>query len=82
MATEFIGMKEFRQNMSTLTKRAQKKNVRYVVLNKNKPVFEVRGLDEKTISLEQLALGIVEAREDVKRGRTYSLEQIRKNLGL
>lgn len=82
MATEFIGMKEFRQNISTLTKRTRKKNLRYIVLNKNKPVLEVRPLDERASSLEQLAKDIAKAREDVKRGRVYTQEEIMKEFGL
>ena len=82
MTTKFIGVREFRQNISELYKTAQKKNIKYIVLNKNKPVFEVRSISEKDSSLEQLIAITTEARADSKAGRTYSLESIEKELGI
>ncbi len=62
MTTQFIGVREFRQNMTQLYQKAQKKNLRYVVLNKNKPVFEVMPLRAKEASLEWLHARIARAR--------------------
>jgi len=82
MSTSFVGMKEFRQNFSSYATKLKKKNTRLVILKKNKPVLEVRGIDERAASLEQLTRDIAEARQDVKKGRVYTTEQVRKNLGL
>lgn len=82
MTTKFIGVREFRQNISELYKTAQKKNIKYIVLNKNKPVFEVRSISEKESSLEQLIAITTEARADSKAGHTYSLESLEKELGI
>ncbi len=82
MTTKFIGVREFRQNISELYKTAQKKNIKYIVLNKNKPVFEVRSISEKESSLEQLLMITKEARLDKKLGRVYSLESLEKDLGI
>ena len=80
--TKFIGVREFRQNISELYKTAQNKNIKYMVLNKNKPVFEVRPISEKESSLEQLIAITIEARADSKSGRIYSLESLEKELGI
>ncbi len=82
MTTKFIGVREFRQNISEIYKTAQKKNIKYIVLNKNKPVFEVRSISEKESSLEQLLAITREARQDKKSGRVYSLESLEKDLGI
>jgi PHD/YefM family antitoxin component YafN of YafNO toxin-antitoxin module len=82
MTTKFIGVREFRQNIAELYKSAQKKNVRYIVLNKNKPVFEVRTISEKDVPLERLLAITKEARAEARAGHTYSLESLEKELGI
>ncbi|MEK7521029.1 MAG: hypothetical protein AAB560_03050 [Patescibacteria group bacterium] len=82
MTTKLIGVREFRQNISALYKSAQTKNLRYIVLNKNKPVFEVRPLSKKDASLERLLAITREARADGKAGRVHSLESLEKELGI
>lgn len=82
MTTQFVGLKEFRQNLATYTTKVAERKTRLIILKKNRPLFEVRGLDEHTSSLEQLARDISQAREDVKQGRLYTTEQVRERLGL
>ncbi|MDP2631046.1 MAG: hypothetical protein Q8P56_06615 [Candidatus Uhrbacteria bacterium] len=82
MTTQFVGLKDFRQNLATYTAQVRTANTRLIILKKNKPILDVRGLDEKNSSLEQLAYDIALAREDVKMGRIYTMEQVRKTLGL
>lgn len=82
MTTKFIGVREFRQNISDLYRTAQKKKLRYIVLNKNKPVFEVRPLSVKDSSLEYLLEAVQEARGDLKAGRVHSLESMEQELGI
>ena len=41
MNIQLVGIKEFRQNLASLTRRASKRNERMIVLRKNAPLFEV-----------------------------------------
>jgi antitoxin (DNA-binding transcriptional repressor) of toxin-antitoxin stability system len=82
MTTKLIGVKEFRQNISSLYKKAKKENIQYIVLNRNLPIFKVSPLSEKDATVEKLAIDIAEAREDVKKGRLYTADQIRRDLKL
>ena len=82
MVTKLIGIREFRQNITSLHKKARKNNWRFIVLNRNQPVFRVEPLSDKDVVLEKLAWDIAEAREDVKRGRLHDFEDVAKELGL
>ena len=82
MITKLIGVREFRQNIASLYEKANKNNWRFIVLNRNVPIFKVEPLSKKDATLEKLAMDIAEAREDVKKGRVYTAEQIRRDLGL
>lgn len=82
MSTRYVGVKELRQNMAKITKRAQNKQERIVVLRNNMPIFELRPLSKKDAALEKLTMDINEALEDVKAGRLYTIEEISKELGL
>lgn len=82
MITKLIGIREFRQNITNLQEKALKNNWRFVVLNRNQPVFKVEPLSKKDAVLEKLAFDIEEAREDIKKGRLYDAEEVRKELGL
>lgn len=42
MVTRIIGLKEYRANLTKLWKDAQERDVRYVVMVRSRPVFEVR----------------------------------------
>jgi len=82
MTTKLIGVKEFRQNVTSLYKQAQTKNIQYVVLNRNQPIFKVSPLSEKDTIIEKLALDVEEARNDIKNGRIFDFEDICSELGL
>ncbi len=82
MTTKIIGVKEFRQNITALYKQATKNNWRFIVLNRNQPIFKIEPLSKKDAILEQLTVDIAEAREDVKKGRLFTADQIRRDLGL
>lgn len=82
MTTQFVGVREFRQNLTQLYQKAQKKNLRYVVLNNNKPVFEVNPIIEKDVTLESLYARISHTRKQVARGKTHSLEAVEREFGL
>ncbi len=82
MTTKLIGVKEFRQNVTSLYKQAQKNDIQYVVLNRNQPIFKVSPLSKKDTIIEKLALDVEEAREDVKNGRVFDFETVCNELGL
>ena len=82
MTTKFIGVKEFRQNIAPLYKQAIKKKIRFIILNRNKPIFDIRPLSKEDATLEKLAFDIQEAREDVKKRKVYTSKQARKFLNI
>jgi hypothetical protein len=82
MITKLIGIREFRQNITNLHKKSRKNNWRFIVLNRNQPVFKVEPLNKKDTILEKLAFDIKEARKDVKNGKVYDFEVVAKELGL
>jgi antitoxin (DNA-binding transcriptional repressor) of toxin-antitoxin stability system len=41
MRTRFIGIKQFRQDLSTLYKEARKKGITFIVMSRSVPVFKV-----------------------------------------
>ena len=82
MTTKVVGLKEFRQNLSSYTQEIDADNICIIVLNKNKPVLKVFPVSEKEFILEHYVQEIAEARQDIKKGKVKSLKQVRNNLGL
>jgi len=82
MNTKLIGIKKFRQNISTIWKDIQKSKNRYIVMNHSVPILEVKAIDEENFFLESLKSDIKEARNDVKNGDVYSEEDMYLKLGL
>lgn len=82
MTTKAIGIKKFRENITSLWKEAREKKIRYIVLYHSKPILEINPINEDELILENLAEEIKEAREQVKRGEVYSEEEIMKEFGL
>ena len=82
MRTKLIGVKEFRQNIASLYAKAVKNGWSYIVMNHQKPLFEVRPLTHKEVVLEQLVKDVAAAREDVKKGKVYTAAEVRRKLGL
>ncbi len=77
MTTKTIGIKEFRANISDVVTKAQKGNVRYIIMNRNRPLFEVRPF-KTDATIDSLLNDIIEARNDIKKGNIYSQEDILK----
>lgn len=82
MVTKLIGLKDFRLNLSAYTAQVESKKVRLIVLKKNKPVLEINPITAEEYTLESLRKDIAEAREQVKRGELYTLEEVKEHLGL
>lgn len=82
MTTKTIGIKKFRENITSLWKEAKKKKIRYIVMNHSEPIFEVKPIDEDELIIERYLKDIEEARQQVKEGKVYSADEVRKSLGL
>lgn len=82
MVTKLVGVKQFRQNISSYYRQSLKNNWRFIILNRNQPIFEVRPINDKKITLEKLAANVAKAREDYKQGRIYSLKNICREFGV
>ncbi len=81
MNTHFVGIKEFRAHINEYVAKSRKKGARYVVVNRNKPLFELTPFKESE-TFESFVNSIREAERDVKEGRVMSHEELVKSLGL
>ena len=79
MTTKFIGIKEFRQNISKLGK---KKNMRFIVMNHSEPFLKVETINEDELFMQMYAKDIEEALKQVDKGQTRPLEEVMKELGI
>ena len=77
MTTKIIGIKDFRAHISKYASQAQKGTVRYIVMNRNKPLFEIKPFI-KNEGLESIFAEIALAKEDIKKGKVYTQEDILK----
>ena len=82
MTTKLVGLKEFRLNLSSYTKEVETKQIRLIVLKKNKPVFEINPIALKEFTLEGLRKDVAEARDQAKKGEVYTLKEAKKILGV
>lgn len=82
MTTLFVGIKEFRANMSKIMAAAIKNKQKIVVRSKDEPLFELRPLSKKEVISAKFALAIKKGEEDFKNGRWHTLEEVEKRYGL
>ena len=87
MTTRLIGIKEFRQNMSKLSKEAKKKKLRLIIMSHSIPILEIRPvLDQEKLEdellLEKFSARIEKGLRDAKAGKTFTAEEVRKRLGI
>jgi len=82
MVTKIIGIKEFRQNITQLSKQAKDKGIRYIVMRHNKPIMEVSPYQGEEFVYEDLAQEVSLARQQVKQGNVYTLDEVAQELGL
>lgn len=79
MNTKFIGIKDFRQNIAEYAKKARSANTRFVIMNRTKPLFEIKPFVEDT-SLDSLFDEVVRAEKDIAKGNFYTHEEVLKEL--
>lgn len=82
MTTQTIGIKEFRQNMKKFHKKGLKENICFIVMSHQEPLWRMEPIDEDRLILEKYGHEIEEAIAQVKRGETYSSDEVRAMLGL
>ena len=82
MTTQIIGIKEFRNNITSLWRKARQQKTRYIVMHHSTPIFDVQPLAGERLVLSNFAKEITEAREQVKKGMVYSEEDVYKQLGI
>lgn len=82
MSTKFVGMKDFRQNISKHTNDAKTNNYRIIVLKKNVPAFEVTPIDEKEYAYLKLSDQLKESEEQIKKGKSFTQEEVMEEFGL
>ncbi len=82
MTTQLIGVKEFRQNIAGYARRARTRGQRYIVLNRNAPLFEVRPLGPEDAALEKLVADVAEARFQSRHGKVTPLKDVMREFGL
>lgn len=82
MTTKIIGIKNFRNNITKLWKTARNNKIKYIVMYHSAPILEVKPITEKELAFKALAAEIAEAREQVKKGKVYTEEEMKKEFGL
>ena len=81
MTTKTVGIKEFRANISKYVKEARKKDVQYIVMNRNHPLFEIKPFPENE-GMEALFMDIVKAEKDIENGNVYTQEEVMTEFGI
>lgn len=75
MKTQFIGIKDFRQNIADYARKASENKARYIVVSHKKPLFEVTPFAEDE-TLDSFFAEIIEAKKDVAEGRIHTQEEV------
>jgi hypothetical protein len=78
---QFVGIKEFRQNIAQFAKTAREKKQRIVVMNRNKPLFEIKPFAEDEY-LDSFVQSVLEAERDIAAGNFYTSAEVKKELGI
>lgn len=84
MKSYFVGIREFRQNMSKIMDAAQKKKQEIIVLRRNQPAFRLVPLvwDEDGIYTDAAVRRIKEALKSVRAGKIHSQEEVKRKFGI
>lgn len=82
MTTKFIGVKDFRQNISAYTAQANRKKIRFIILKKNVPVLEVSPINEKEYAYVKFSKELDTSEKQIRDGKCYTQEEMMKEFGL
>ncbi len=75
MTTKFINIKDFRQNIAKYSENAQLGKERFIIMNRNTPLFEIKPF-AKNVNLNSIIEDIIDAKKDVEKGRLYSHKEV------
>jgi len=82
MVSKFIGVKEFRQNISKYSTEALHKNIRFIILKKNVPILEVNPIDEKKYAYVRLSEELSTSEAQIKNGHFFTQEEVMREFNL
>lgn len=77
---EYIGIKEFRNNISSYVKKSRNSKKKFVITSNNLPVFEMIPIKKDSIYKESFIKEVNEAIADIKKGNFYTHEELLKAL--
>jgi len=81
MNTKFIGIKDFRSNIAEYAQQARTDGVRYIVMSRNKPLFEVKPFTEDEY-LDSVVASVVKAEAEMAEGKYHTQEEVLQELGI
>jgi antitoxin (DNA-binding transcriptional repressor) of toxin-antitoxin stability system len=82
MKTHIVGVKEFRNNMASLTRRAQRNGSTLLVLNNNKPFFNVSPVSPRQVWEAEMLQAAERGIEDLKHGRTIGTAEMLRRISV
>lgn len=84
MTTELISLNEYRKNISTLWKKAQEKNIKYIILSHSRPIFEVNPINSNEVKddwdiqyTEKNHKAWLKAKDELKKWETLSIDDLK-----
>lgn len=75
MNTKIIGIKEFRKDVVGFVRQGTREANRLVVMNRNKPLFEVVPFADDA-DINDLLADLLKAKKDIDAGRVYTHEEV------
>jgi PHD/YefM family antitoxin component YafN of YafNO toxin-antitoxin module len=82
MKTEFIGLKEFKQNITKYQALTAEGKVRLIVLKKNVPIMEVKMIDPEDYIYLNMKEEIEKSAKQIKNGEFFTHEEVLSMLNL
>ena len=81
MNIKFIGIKDFRSNIAEYTQQARTSGVRYIVMNRNKPLFEIKPFADDEY-LDSVVASVARAEAEVVEGKYHTQKEVLQELGI
>ena len=82
MKTQFVGLKEFRQNLAHYVEEAQEKKTSFIIMKKNTPVLHVQAIDPEEYEISVIKKELQEAKDEIDKGNYYTHDEVLKTLDL
>ena len=75
MSTKLVGIKEFRKDVTGIVRAGAAAGQRVIVMNRNKPLFEVVPFDGNA-DINALLSSLLQAEEEAATGETYTHDEV------